>query len=92
VLNRTDTPFDVDDDHFYSSAGSELEVVQGEHNMKPSTQNEIAGKAHEVKGKIKEKAGGLTHDADLESEGISERIAGIVQKKLGRVQRIVEKP
>ncbi len=60
--------------------------------MKPSTQNEIAGKAHEVKGKIKEKAGELTHDADLEGEGISEPIAGIVQKKLGRVQRIFEKP
>jgi uncharacterized protein YjbJ (UPF0337 family) len=60
--------------------------------MKPSTQNEIAGKTHEVKGKIKEKAGEVTHDADLEGEGISERIAGIVQKKLGRVQRIFEKP
>ena len=60
--------------------------------MKPSTQNEIAGKAHEVKGKIKEKAGELTNDPDLEGKGISERIAGIVQKKLGRVQRIFEKP
>ena len=45
-----------------------------------------------MKGKIKEKAGELTHDADLERKGISERIAGIVQKKLGRVQRIFEKP
>jgi uncharacterized protein YjbJ (UPF0337 family) len=60
--------------------------------MKSSTENEIAGKAHEVKGKIKEKAGELTHDPDLEGEGISERISGIVQKKLGQVQRIVEKP
>jgi uncharacterized protein YjbJ (UPF0337 family) len=60
--------------------------------MKPSTQNEIAGKAHEVKGKIKEKAGELTHDPDLEGRGITERIAGNVQKKLGRVQRIFEKP
>jgi len=60
--------------------------------MKPSTQNEIAGKAHEVKGKIKEKAGELTNDPDLEGEGTSERIAGIVQKKIGQVQRIVEKP
>jgi uncharacterized protein YjbJ (UPF0337 family) len=60
--------------------------------MKPSTQNEIAGEAHEVKGKIKEKAGELTHDANLEGKGISERIAGIVHKKIGQVQRIVEKP
>ena len=60
--------------------------------MKPSTQNEIAGKVHEVKGKIKEKAGELTKDPDLEGKGISERIAGIVQKNIGQVRRIVEKP
>jgi uncharacterized protein YjbJ (UPF0337 family) len=60
--------------------------------MKPSTQNEIAGKAHEVKGKIKEKAGELANDPDLEGKGISERVAGNVQKKLGQLQRIVEKP
>jgi hypothetical protein len=39
--------------------------------MKPSTQNEIAGKAHEVKGKIREKAGELTNDPDWEGKGIS---------------------
>ena len=60
--------------------------------MKTSTQNEIAGKVHEVKGKIKEKAGELANDPDAEGEGISERVAGIVQKKLGQVQRIFEKP
>ena len=60
--------------------------------MKPSTRNEIAGRVHEVKGTIKEKAGELTNDADLEGEGISERIVGIVQKQIGQVQRIVEKP
>ena len=59
--------------------------------MKPSTQNEIAGKAHEVKGKIKEKAGELTNDPDLEGEGTSERIAGIVQKKIGQVEKVLEK-
>jgi uncharacterized protein YjbJ (UPF0337 family) len=42
--------------------------------MESSTENVIAGKAHEVKGKIKEKAGELTNDPDLEGEGISERI------------------
>jgi uncharacterized protein YjbJ (UPF0337 family) len=60
--------------------------------MKPSTKNEIADRVHEVKGTIKEKAGELTNDSDIEVEGISERIAGIVQKKIGQVQRIVEKP
>jgi uncharacterized protein YjbJ (UPF0337 family) len=60
--------------------------------MKTGTQNEIAGKAHELKGKIKEKAGQLTNNPDLEGKGISERVAGTVQKKLGQVQRIFEKP
>jgi uncharacterized protein YjbJ (UPF0337 family) len=64
----------------------------GELHMKTGTQNEIAGKAHEVKGKIKEKAGELANDPDLESKGMSERVAGNVQKKLGQVQRIFEKP
>jgi uncharacterized protein YjbJ (UPF0337 family) len=60
--------------------------------MKTSTQDEIAGKAHEVKGKIREKAGELANDPDLEGKGISERVAGNVQKKLGQLQRIFEKP
>ena len=59
--------------------------------MKTGIQNEIAGKAHELKGKIKEKAGELTNNPDLEGEGISERVAGNVQKKLGQVQGIFEK-
>ena len=60
--------------------------------MKPSTENQIAGKLHEVKGKLKEKAGQLTNDPDLEGEGLGERIAGKIQKKIGHVQKLVEKP
>ena len=59
--------------------------------MKPSSKDEIAGKVHEVKGKIKEKAGQLTNDPDLEGEGIGEKIAGKVQKKIGQVEKVVEK-
>jgi uncharacterized protein YjbJ (UPF0337 family) len=60
--------------------------------MKPSTKDEIAGRVHEVKGTIKEKAGELTNDPDLEGEGIGEKIAGKVQKKIGQVEKIFEKP
>ena len=59
--------------------------------MRPSTQNEIAGKVHEVKGTIKEKVGRLTNDPDLEGEGIGEKIAGKVQKKIGRVEKALGK-
>ena len=60
--------------------------------MKPSTKNEIAGKIHEVKGKVKEKAGQLTNNPDLEAEGIGEKIAGKVQMKIGQLEKAVEKP
>ena len=60
--------------------------------MKPSTKDEIAGRVHEVKGTIKEKVGELTNDPDLEGEGIAESMVGKVQKKIGQVEKAVEKP
>ena len=60
--------------------------------MKPSTENEVAGKMHEVKGKIKEKVGQVTNNPNLEGEGIGENMAGKVQKKVGHMQEVVEKP
>ncbi len=59
--------------------------------MKPSTENEIAGKVHQVKGKIKEKVGQLTNDPDLEAEGIGEQIGGKVQKKIGQLKKVLGK-
>jgi len=60
--------------------------------MKPSTEDEIAGKPHEVKGKIKEKVGQLTNDSDLEAEGIGEKIGGKLRKKIGQLEKVIEKP
>ena len=60
--------------------------------MKPSTENEIAGKVHEAKGKLKQKIGQVTNDPDLEAEGLGEKIAGKVQMKIGQVEKVVEKP
>lgn len=59
--------------------------------MDPSTKDDIAGRVHEVKGTIKEKAGELTNDPDLEGEGIVEKIAGKVQQKIGKVEKAIEK-
>jgi uncharacterized protein YjbJ (UPF0337 family) len=44
-----------------------------------------------VKGKIKEKAGQLTNNPDLEAEGQGEKIGGKVQKKIGQVEKVLEK-
>jgi uncharacterized protein YjbJ (UPF0337 family) len=60
--------------------------------MGPSTENEVAGKIHEVKGEIKEKVGRVTNDPSLEGKGAGEKIAGTIQNKIGHVQKVVEKP
>jgi uncharacterized protein YjbJ (UPF0337 family) len=60
--------------------------------MKLSTEDEVAGKLHEVKGTIKEKVGHLTNDSDLEAEGIGEKIGGKVRKKIGQLEKVIEKP
>ena len=60
--------------------------------MKPSTEDEITGRVHEVKGTIKEKVGKLTNDPDLEGEGIGEKIAGKIQKKIGQVEKVIDRP
>jgi uncharacterized protein YjbJ (UPF0337 family) len=59
--------------------------------MKRSTKDQAAGKGHEVKGKVKEKAGKATHDPNLEAEGRDENTAGKVQKKVGQIERVFEK-
>jgi uncharacterized protein YjbJ (UPF0337 family) len=56
--------------------------------MKPSTRDQAKGKFHEVKGKIKEKAGRATKNLSLEIEGQDENQAGIVQKKVGQVEKV----
>jgi uncharacterized protein YjbJ (UPF0337 family) len=59
--------------------------------VKPSTKNEIAGKVHEVEGTVKQKVGELTNDSDLEGEGIGEKIAGKIQKKIGQAEKVLGK-
>jgi uncharacterized protein YjbJ (UPF0337 family) len=59
--------------------------------MKPSTKDQIQGKLHEMKGKAKEKAGRVTNNPNLAAEGQDEKIAGVVQKKVGQLEKVVEK-
>ena len=59
--------------------------------MKESIKDKIEGKAHELKGTIKEKLGNATNNPDLETEGQAEKIGGKLQQKLGDVEKIVEK-
>jgi len=58
--------------------------------MKPSTEDQVKGKFHEVKGTVKEKVGHATNDRDLEGEGQDEKVAGKVQKKVGQVEKVLD--
>jgi uncharacterized protein YjbJ (UPF0337 family) len=60
--------------------------------MKRSTTDKARGEFHELKGKVKEKVGRVTNNPNLEVEGTAEKIAGKLQKKLGQVEKVIEKP
>jgi uncharacterized protein YjbJ (UPF0337 family) len=66
-------------------------TLTGENMMRESTKDEIAGKVHEVKGAVKEKAGRIIGNPDLEGQGAGERVAGKVQKTIGRVEAVLGK-
>ena len=59
--------------------------------MKDSTKDKVEGAAHELKGSVKEKAGQVTNNPDLQDEGTAEKVAGKVQKKVGDVEKAFEK-
>ena len=55
--------------------------------MKESTKDEVMGKAHEIKGAVKEMAGKATGKRKLEAEGKGEKVAGKVQGTVGRIEK-----
>ena len=59
--------------------------------MKPSTKDQIEGKFHELKGDAKQKAGQVTDNPKLETKGLSEKLAGKVQNKVGQIEGVLEK-
>jgi len=59
--------------------------------MKTSTKDRMKGKFHEAKGKVKEKAGQVIGNPDVESQGQAEKLVGKVRKKIGQIENIFEK-
>lgn len=51
--------------------------------------DEVEGKSENLKGRIKEAAGTLTGNKDLENEGADQRAGGSVQEGLGTARRKV---
>ncbi len=56
--------------------------------MRSSTKDQVEGKFHKAKGKLKEIAGELSDNPELEAEGTAEKIAGKVQEKIDQVKRV----
>jgi uncharacterized protein YjbJ (UPF0337 family) len=59
--------------------------------MKPSTKDQMQGKLHELKGKAKEKVGNATNNPNLTAEGVDEKMGGKIQKKVGQIEKVLEK-
>jgi uncharacterized protein YjbJ (UPF0337 family) len=59
--------------------------------MKPSTQDQIQGAVHAVKGSVKEKVGQVIDKPELEGEGKDEKLSGKIQRKVGQVEKVFEK-
>jgi uncharacterized protein YjbJ (UPF0337 family) len=59
--------------------------------MKSSTKDQVEGTFHEVKGTIKEAAGKLSKNPNLEAEGTGEKMAGKLIGKIGQVKKVLGK-
>jgi uncharacterized protein YjbJ (UPF0337 family) len=59
--------------------------------MKPSTKDNVEGKLHQAKGKVKETVGKAVGNRDLEAEGKLENLDGKIQEKLGQVEKVLGK-
>jgi uncharacterized protein YjbJ (UPF0337 family) len=59
--------------------------------MKPSTKDQMAGKFHEAKGAVKERAGVTTNNPDLAARGHDEKVSGKIQNKVGQIEKVIEK-
>ena len=59
--------------------------------MKSSTQDKAEGKWHKVKGKIKQVAGKVVGNRELEAEGKAENFDGNAQEKIGEIKDVVGK-
>ena len=59
--------------------------------MDNSTKDQLEGALHEAKGKVKETAGRVLNNPDLETEGKTENLGGKLQKKVGQIEKVFEK-
>jgi uncharacterized protein YjbJ (UPF0337 family) len=66
------------------------------NQMKQSTKDETKGKLHEAEGAVKEKVGQekvgqVTNRHHLTAGGRNEKLAGKIQRKVGQIEKVLEK-
>jgi uncharacterized protein YjbJ (UPF0337 family) len=59
--------------------------------MKQSTKDQAQGTVHETKGAVKQKIGQVIRNPQMEEEGQDEKVAGKIQKKVGQIEKVLEK-
>ena len=64
-----------------------LYIDQREENMAIFNKDEAEGKWEKVKGTVKDKAGELTGDRELEAEGEAQKTGGEAQETWGKFKR-----
>lgn len=59
--------------------------------MNSSTHDKTEGTAKEAVGAVKEKAGEMVGNPDLQDRGTAEKVEGKVQQKVGDVKKVFDK-
>ncbi|MFO7813810.1 MAG: CsbD family protein [Pelovirga sp.] len=57
--------------------------------MKSGNRDQLEGKLHEMRGKIREAVGEITHNRELMSAGKSEHISGQIQRNIGQINAMM---
>ncbi len=76
-----------------ASANGNMQIQQPQQQpkeiypMKASTKKNAHGRMHQAKGTIKEVAGKIVGNRDLETRGKLENMAGDLEVKLGRAEK-----
>ena len=59
--------------------------------MKSGNKDQAQGAFHQAKGKAKEVLGHALGNPKVETEGTTEKVAGIIQKKIGQIKVVLGK-
>ena len=61
-------------------------MAERDELRREGAENQAEGTADDIKGRVKDAAGGLTGDSSLQAEGKLDRAKGKVRKKVGDLQ------